>query len=122
MPVAESYVKLASQDSSSAPFAVSLSEEDHAHALEKAKELIEILFTQQEEKLAYSLSLSPEYFNAMEEDRQLALQVNDRLLRVYKYYHPNDNFSDELDERLGKMEEDLDDYHRMIVDLGSIKF
>jgi hypothetical protein len=122
MPVAESYVKLASTDSASAAFAIDLSDEDHSHALEKAKELIQILFTQQEETLAYSLSLTPEYFSAMEEDRQLALQVNDRLLRVYKYYHPDDEFVDELDARLGKMEEDLERYHRMIVDLGSINF
>ena len=122
MPVAEAYMQLSSADSTRAPKAVKLSEEQHQHALEMAKELTVQLFEQQEQMMAYSLSLDPTYYSAMEEQRMLALQVCDRLVRIYKNYQPNDSLVGELDSRIQKMEESLESYHRNIIDLGSEDF
>ncbi|GEM_PF-5324544 len=58
----------------------------------------------------------------MTSEIDLAMQVNDRLVRVFKYYHPNDPLVDELDARLGEMEESVDKYERRIVELGFIEF
>jgi hypothetical protein len=122
MPVAESYLKIANSDTNLTSYADILSDEDRIKSLEIAKELTEELFTQAEETIAYSLSLAPEYYGAMEEDRQLSLQVCDRLQRVLKYYHPEDEYVDELKSRIDTLEGNIESYQRMIVDLGSINF
>ena len=122
MPVAESYIKIANADTNLTSYADILSEEDRMRALEVAKELTEELFIQAEETIAFSLSLTPEYYGAMEEDRQLSLQVCDRLQRVLKYYHPGDEYVDELKSRIDTLESNIENYQRMIVDLGSINF
>jgi hypothetical protein len=122
MPVAESYIKIANSDTNLTSYADVLSDEERANALVVAKELTEELFTQAEETIAFSLSLSPEYFGAMEEDRQLSLQVCDRLQRVLKYYHTEDEYTSELKSRIDTLEFQIQNYQRMIVDLGSINF
>ena len=122
MPVAESYLKISNSDTNLTSYADILSDEDRIKSLEIAKELTEELFTQAEETIAYSLSLAPEYYGAMEEDRQLSLQVCDRLQRVLKYYHPEDEYVDELKSRIDTLESNIESYQRMIVDLGSINF
>ncbi|MBM71162.1 MAG: hypothetical protein CL847_00060 [Crocinitomicaceae bacterium] len=122
MPVAESYIKIANADTNLTSYADILSEEDRMRALDVAKELTEALFVQAEETITFSLSLTPEYYGAMEEDRQLSLQVCDRLQRVLKYYHPNDEYVDELKSRIDTIESNIENYQRMIVDLGSINF
>jgi len=58
----------------------------------------------------------------MSSEIDLALQVNDRLIRVYKYYHPEDSLVMELDARLGIMEEQIEYYERSIIELGFIEF
>ena len=122
MPVAETYIKVANSDTLLTPYANILSEEERGKALKAAKELTEELFIQSEETIAYSLSLSPEYYGAMEEDRQLSLQICDRLQRVLDYYHPDDEYVDELKSRIDTLEVQIENYQRMIIDLGSINF
>jgi len=122
MPVVEAYSQLASSDSLLSPNTISLTTEEHESALEQAHSLLEDLFAQQEEVIDYALSLSPNYYSAMTSEIDLAMQVNDRLVRVFKYYHPNDPLVDELDARLGEMEESVDKYERRIVELGFIEF
>ena len=90
--------------------------------MDKAQELLQALFKQQEELVEFALSLDAEYFSAMTSEIDLALQVNDRLIRVYKYYHPEDPIVDELDTRLGVMEDQIEDYERSIVELGFMEF
>jgi len=58
----------------------------------------------------------------MEEDRQLSLQVCDRLHRLLKYYHPEDEYADELKARIDTIDSQIQQYQRMIVDLGSFNF
>ena len=41
---------------------------------------------------------------------------------MYKYYHPEDPIVDELDTRLGVMEDQIEDYERSIVELGFMEF
>ena len=48
--------------------------------------------------------------------------INDRLIRVYKYYHPEDPIVDQLDARLGLMETQIEDYESSIVELGFMEF
>ena len=122
MPVVEAYAELASSDSLLSPNASSLSEDQRTASLEKSKELLQSLFKQQEEIVEYALSLDAEYFSAMSSEIDLALQVNDRLIRVYKYYHPEDSLVMELDARLGIMEEQIEYYERSIIELGFIEF
>jgi len=122
MPVVEAYAELASSDSLLSPNASSLSEDQREASLEKSKELLQSLFKQQEEIIEYALSLDAEYFSAMSSEIDLALQVNDRLIRVYKYYHPEDSLVMELDARLGIMEEQIEYYERSIIELGFIEF
>jgi hypothetical protein len=122
MPISEAYLQLSSSDSLLSPNAYALSKEQHDHAHAMAAELTVALFKQQEEIMAYSLSLDPSYYAAMEEQRQLALQVCDRLVRIYKYYQPEDSLVSELDARIGKMEESLNAYYNNIVNIGSEDF
>ena len=122
MPISEAYLQLSSSDSLLSPNAYTVSKEQHEHAHAMAAELTEALFKQQEEIMAYSLSLDPSYYAAMEEQRQLALQVCDRLVRIYKYYQPEDSLVSELDARIGKMEESLNAYYNNIVNIGSQDF
>jgi len=122
MPVAEAYIQLATSDTLLAPNSVGLSAEKKAAALEIAHELVLDLFEQQEEVVAYATSLDPQFYSAMTSEVDLALQVNDRILRVFKYYMPEDSLVKELDKRIGKMEEDLNTYERNIVQLGFMEF
>ena len=122
MPVAESYLKIANGDTLLTDYADILSDEEREAALKIAKELTEDLFKQAEETVAYSLTLDPEYFAAMEEDRHLSLQVCDRLHRLLKYYHPEDEYADELKTRIDTIDSQIQQYQRMIVDLGSFNF
>jgi hypothetical protein len=122
MPVVEAYAELASPDSLLSPNASSLSEDQRETSYEKSKELLQALFKQQEELIEYALSLDAEYFTAMTSEIDLALQVNDRLIRVFKYYHPEDTLVVELDARLGILEEQIESYERFIVELGFIEF
>ena len=122
MPVVEAYAELASSDTLLSPNARSLSDEQRKSSLDKAQELLQALFKQQEELVEFALSLDAEYFSAMTSEIDLAIQVNDRLIRVYKYYHPEDPIVDELDARLGVMEDQIEDYERSIVELGFMEF
>ena len=103
MPVLEAYAELASSDTLLSPNASLLSEDQRKSSLDKAQELLQALFKQQEELVEFALSLDAEYFSAMTSEIDLAIQVNDRLIRVYKYYHPEDPLVNELEERLGVM-------------------
>ena len=109
-------------DTQLAPNSASLSAEKKAAALEMAHELVLDLFEQQEEVIAYATSLKPEFYTAMTSEVDLALQVNDRILRVFKYYMPEDSLLKELDKRIGQMEEDVNRYERNIVQLGFMEF
>lgn len=122
MPVAEAYIQLATSDTMLAPKTMSLTPEKKALALEIAQGLVLDLFEQQEEVIAYATSLSPEFYSAMTSEIDLALQVNDRVLRVFKYYMPEDSLVKELDKRIGIMEEDINSYERNIVQLGYMEF
>ena len=120
MPVAETYIKISNSDTLKTDIAGILSEEEQTHALATAKQLTEDLFTQAEETIAYSLSLAPEYFAATEEERQLSLQVCDRLHRVLKYYHPEDEFVVELAARKDSLETNINDYQDVILGLSDM--
>lgn len=122
MPVVEAYAELASSDSLLSPNANSLDDTQRKAALDKAQELLQDLFKQQEELVEFALSLDAEYFTAMASEIDLAIQINDRLIRVYKYYHPEDPIVGELDTRLGLMEAQIEDYERSIVELGFMEF
>ena len=122
MPVVEAYSELASSDSLLSPNAISLDENQRKQSLSKAQELLHALFKQQEELIEYALSLDAEYFTAMSSDIDLAIQVNDRLIRVYKYYHPEDPIVDQLDARLGVLEDQIESYESFILELGFIEF
>jgi hypothetical protein len=122
MPVAEAYIQLATSDTLLAPNSVGLSAEKKAAALEIAHELVLDLFEQQEEVVAYATSLDPQFYSAMTSEVDLALQVNDRILRVFKYYMPEDSLVKELDKRIGQMEEDVNTYERNIVQQGFMEF
>ncbi|MDA0568536.1 MAG: DUF2723 domain-containing protein [Bacteroidetes bacterium] len=122
MPVVEAYAELASSDTLLSPNASRLSEDQRKSSLDKAQELLQALFKQQEELVEFALSLDAEYFTAMTSEIDLAIQVNDRLIRVYKYYHPEDPIVDELDARLGVMEDQIEGYERSIVELGFMEF
>jgi len=103
MPVLEAYAELASSDTLLSPNASLLSEDHRKSSLDKAQELLQALFKQQEEIVEYAISLDAEYFSAMPKEIELAIQVSDRLIRVYKYYHPEDPLVNDLEVRLGKM-------------------
>ncbi len=122
MPVAEAYIQLATLDTQLAPNSASLSADKKAAALEMAHELVLDLFEQQEEVISYATSLKPEFYTAMTSEVDLALQVNDRILRVFKYYMPEDSLVKELDKRIQTMEEDVNRYERNIVQLGFMEF
>ena len=122
MPVVEAYAELASSDSLLSPNANSLDDSQRKASLDKAQELLQALFKQQEELVEFALSLDAEYFTAMTYEIDLALQINDRLIRVYKYYHPEDPIVDQLDARLGLMETQIEDYESSIVELGFMEF
>jgi hypothetical protein len=122
MPVVEAYAELASSDSLLSPNAISLNENQREASYERSKELLQALFKQQEELIEYALSLDAEYFTAMSKEIDLAFQVNDRLIRVFKYYHSEDPLVGELDERLGIMEAQIENYERSIIELGFIEF
>lgn len=122
MPVVEAYAELASADSLLSPNANSLDDTQRKASLDKAQELLQALFKQQEELIEFALSLDAEYFTAMTSEIDLALQVNDRLIRVYKYYHPEDPIVDQLDARLGLMETQIENYEKSIVELGFMEF
>ena len=122
MPVVEAYAELASPDTLLSPNANSLDDTQRKSALDKAQELLQALFKQQEEIVEFALSLDAEYFTAMASEIDLAIQINDRLIRVYKYYHPEDPIVGELDTRLGLMEAQIEDYERSIVELGFMEF
>ena len=99
-----------------------LPEEQRQRALDKAKTLTEELVRQAEESVAYSLSLGPEYYVALEEERSISLQVCKRLKKLFEYYHPEDEYASELDARLDSLKMDILNYQRNIVDLESINF
>ena len=122
MPVAESYMMIANSDTLKTQYSDLLTNEQKQRALEEAKALTEELVRQAEESVAYSLSLGPEYYVAMEEERTRSLQVCDRLKRLFEYYHPEDEYASELDARLDSLKFDIENYQRNIVDLGSINF
>jgi len=122
MPVVEAYAELASSDSLLSPNAKSLDDTQRKASLDKAQELLQDLFKQQEELVEFALSLDAEFFTAMASEIDLAIQINDRLIRVYKYYHPEDPIVGELDTRLGLMEAQIEDYERSIVELGFMEF
>ncbi len=122
MPVAEAFIQLATEDTILAPKSSSLTADQKAAALEMAHELVLDLFDQQQEVVAYATSLQPEFYSAMTSEVDLALQVNDRILRVFKYYMPQDDLVKELDTRIGQMEEDINSYERQIVQLGVMEF
>ena len=122
MPVAEAFTQLATTDTLLSPNTAGLSSEKKAEALKMAHALILDLFEQQQEVITYATSLSPEYYSAMTSEVDLALQVNDRILRVFKYYLPEDKLVIELEKRLGEMEEDINQYEQDIVSLGFMQF
>ena len=122
MPVAESYMMIANSDTLKTQYSDLLTDEQKQRALEEAKALTEELVRQAEESVAYSLSLGPEYYVAMEEERTRSLQVCDRLKRLFEYYHPEDEYASELEARLHSLKFDIENYQRNIVDIGSINF
>ena len=122
MPVAEAFTQLATTDTLLSPNTAGLSSEKKAEALKMAHALILDLFEQQQEVITYATSLGPEYYSAMTSEVDLALQVNDRILRVFKYYLPEDKLVIELEKRLGEMEEDINQYEQDIVSLGFMQF
>ena len=57
---------------------------------------------------------------ATEEERQLSLQVCDRLHRVLKYYHPEDAFVTQLASRKDSLEKNINDYQDVILGLSDM--
>jgi len=115
MPVLAAYAELASSDPLLSRNLSLLSEDQRKSSLNKAQELLQALFKQQEEIVEYAISLDAEYFSAFSKEMELALQVNMSLIRDYKDYHPEDPLVNELEERLGVMIDQIEEATKKIL-------
>ena len=82
---------------------VLLPESQRQRALNEAKTLTDELFTKAEEMLTYKSSLAQDYEVLMKNEHSQSLSVCLRLMRLFEYYHPDDDYTRKLKDRTNKL-------------------
>ena len=78
-------------------------ESQRQRALNEAKTLTDELFTKAEEMLTYKSSLAQDYEVLMKNEHSQSLSVCLRLMRLFEYYHPDDDYTRKLKDRTNKL-------------------
>jgi hypothetical protein len=122
LPVQEQLIELATQDTLKTRVGQSLTAEQRAHAKERAAWITEELLRQQEELIAFYVSLDGSDFNSTNSDQRMALSVAQRLVDVVNYYQPNSELANAILIRVEAMREVVDSRKRELIDLGRVEF
>ena len=122
LPIQEQFIELASDDSLRSRGFASLTPDELSLAQDRALWLTEELMRQQEEQVAYFVSLNEKEFNAMNTERRLALQVAERLVAVIEFYDADSEMALTFRSRIDSMESMLADRKREFIDLGTVEF
>lgn len=120
LPVQEQLVELATADTLRSRAA--LGEEERSRARERAEWITEELMRQQEELIAYFVSLDAPEFNATSSDRRMALSVAQRLVDVLSFYQPDSELAQAYQLRIDTMRSTVERKNRDLIDLGSVEF
>ena len=122
LPIHENLATLATVDSMKSPFKDGAPEELRLRAEEKLAQLTRDLFDQQASELNYYHSLEPGFYAAVKGEKDMALQVADRVIRILKFYTPDMPMIDELEEKLDSIEVSLSEKDKAMIDLGRFSF
>ena len=122
LPIQENLALLATADSMKSPLGEDWSPELRERATERLREVTLALFAQQESEIDYYLSLEPGFYNAVRGEKDVAIQVADRLKRITEFYLPDDPELSALGARLDSIRSKIDAKDKAIVDLGRFSF
>ncbi len=122
LPIQESLAMLATADTMKSPFGADGSPEMQARAADRLRNLTLAMFEQQESEIDYYLSLEPGFYSAIRGEKDIALQVADRLQRITTFYLPGDETLEILSTRLDSLRSRVEEKERAIVDLGRFSF
>ena len=99
-----------------------MGEEERSRARERAEWITEELMRQQEELIAYFVSLDAPEFNAASSDRRMAVSVAQRLVDVLSFYQPDSELAQAYQLRVDSMRSTVERKTRDLIDLGSVEF
>ena len=122
LPIHENLATLATADSMKSPFKDGAPEELRLRAEEKLAQLTRDLFDQQASELNYYHSLEPGFYAAVKGEKDMALQVADRVIRILKFYTPDMPMIGELEAELDSIEVSLSEKDKDLIDLGRFSF
>jgi hypothetical protein len=122
LPIQENLALLATADSMKSPLGEDWSPELRERATERLREVTLALFAQQESEIDYYLSLEPGFYNAVRGEKDVAIQVADRLKRITEFYLPDDPELSALGARLDSIRSKIDAKDKAIIDLGRFSF
>ncbi|MGB1074921.1 MAG: DUF2723 domain-containing protein [Flavobacteriales bacterium] len=122
LPIQENLALLATSDTLKSNLGPEFTKELRARAVERFEAVTLDLMNQQASEVEYFLSLEPSFYAAVAGERDLAMQVADRLMRITEFYVPESPILESLKVQLDSLNAQIETKNVEMVDLGRFSF
>lgn len=122
LPIQENLALLATSDSLKSNLGPEFTEEMRSRAVARFEAVTLALMNQQASEVEYFLSLEPSFYAAVKGERDLAMQVADRITRITEFYVPESPILESLKDQLDSLNAQIETKNVEMVDLGRFSF